>query len=125
MADWQAIIGLEIHAQLNTRSKIFSAVSTAFGADPNTQASLVDLGFPGVLPVTNEAVYEKAVAFGLGVGATINHQSVFDRKNYFYPDLPKGYQITQLDEPIVEQGHMDINCADGVRKTIHITRAHL
>ena len=125
MADWQAVIGLEIHAQLNTRSKIFSAVSTAFGADPNTQASLVDLGFPGVLPVTNEAVYEKAVAFGLGVGATINHQSVFDRKNYFYPDLPKGYQITQLDEPIVEHGHMDINCADGGRKTIHITRAHL
>ena len=125
MSDWQIVIGLEIHAQLNTRSKIFSAVSTAFGAEPNTQASLVDLGFPGVLPVTNEAVYEKAVAFGLGVSAQINHRSVFDRKNYFYPDLPKGYQITQLADPIVEHGNVDIELADGSTKTIHITRAHL
>lgn len=125
MSEWQVVIGLEIHAQLNTRSKIFSSVSTAFGAAPNTQASLVDLGFPGVLPVTNEAVYEKAVAFGLGVGASINHRSVFDRKNYFYPDLPKGYQITQLAEPIVEHGNVDIQLGDGTVKTVHITRAHL
>ena len=89
--NWEVVIGLEIHAQLSTQSKIFSGASTAFGAEPNTQASIVDLGFPGVLPVVNEAVFRKAVAFGLGVNATINTTSVFDRKNYFYPDLPKGY----------------------------------
>ena len=100
-ADWEVVIGLEIHAQLNTRSKIFSGASTEFGAEPNTQASIVDLGFPGVLPVVNEEVFRKAVAFGLGVDAKINTTSIFDRKNYFYPDLPKGYQITQLNQPIV------------------------
>ncbi len=123
--NWEVVIGLEIHAQLNTQSKIFSGASTAFGAEPNTQASIVDLGFPGVLPVVNEAVFRKAVAFGLGVNATINKTSVFDRKNYFYPDLPKGYQITQLNQPIVEHGEVEITLADGSERIIHLTRAHL
>ena len=123
--DWEVVIGLEIHAQLSTESKIFSGSSTAFGAEPNTQASLVDLGFPGVLPVVNEEVFRKAVAFGLGVNGTINKQSVFDRKNYFYPDLPKGYQITQLSKPIVEHGEVNIQLDDGSEKVIHLTRAHL
>ena len=95
-ADWEVVIGLEIHVQLLTQSKIFSGASTRFGADPNTQACAIDLGLPGVLPVVNEEVYKRAVTFGLGVGANINTRSVFDRKNYFYPDLPKGYQITNL-----------------------------
>lgn len=122
---WEVVIGLEIHAQLSTQSKIFSGASTAFGAEPNTQASIVDLGFPGVLPVVNEAVFRKAVAFGLGVNATINQTSVFDRKNYFYPDLPKGYQITQLNQPIVEHGEVEISLSDGTKRVIHLTRAHL
>ncbi|MBD3646243.1 MAG: Asp-tRNA(Asn)/Glu-tRNA(Gln) amidotransferase subunit GatB, partial [Pseudomonadales bacterium] len=121
---WEVVIGLEIHVQLLTRSKIFSGASTAFGAEPNTQACAIDLGLPGVLPAVNEKVYEKAVAFGLGVDATINHRSAFDRKNYFYPDLPKGYQITQLDEPILLGGSVDVILPDGV-KTVRITRAHL
>lgn len=125
VAEWEVVIGLEIHVQLSTESKIFSGSSTAFGADPNTQASAVDLGMPGVLPVVNEAVYPKAIAFGLGVGATINPRSVFDRKNYFYPDLPKGYQITQMDAPIVEGGEVTISLDDGTTRTIRITRAHL
>lgn len=125
LGDWEVVIGLEIHAQLSTKSKIFSGSSTQFGAEANTQASLVDLGFPGVLPVVNEAVYRKAVAFGLGVGATINQTSFFDRKNYFYPDLPKGYQITQLNQPIVEHGEVTINLEDSTEKVIHLTRAHL
>ena len=124
-ADWEVVIGLEIHTQLNTESKIFSGASTAFGAEPNTQASAVDLGLPGVLPVVNEAVFRKAVAFGLGVNATINRRSIFDRKNYFYPDLPKGYQITQLAKPIVEFGEVTIQLADQSERTIHLTRAHL
>jgi aspartyl-tRNA(Asn)/glutamyl-tRNA(Gln) amidotransferase subunit B len=124
-SDWEVVIGLEIHTQLNTSSKIFSGASTAFGAEPNTQASAVDLGFPGVLPVVNEEVFSKAVAFGLGVGARINKVSTFDRKNYFYPDLPKGYQITQLAKPIVEFGEVNIRLADGTERTIHLTRAHL
>ena len=124
-SDWEVVIGLEIHTQLSTQSKIFSGSSTAFGAEPNTQASAVDLGFPGVLPVVNEEVYRKAVAFGLGVGATINKISTFDRKNYFYPDLPKGYQITQLAQPIVEFGAVNITLGDGTERTIHLTRAHL
>lgn len=124
-SDWEVVIGLEIHTQLNTKSKIFSGSSTAFGAEPNTQASAVDLGLPGVLPVVNEAVFRKAVAFGLGVNATINKRSIFDRKNYFYPDLPKGYQITQLTKPIVEFGEVTIQLADQSERTIHITRAHL
>ena len=123
--NWEVVIGLEIHVQLSTRSKIFSGASTAFGAEPNTQASAVDLGMPGVLPVVNEAVYPKAIAFGLGVGATINTRSVFDRKNYFYPDLPKGYQITQMDAPIVEHGQVEIPLADGGTRLVRILRAHL
>ncbi|MBT4159886.1 MAG: Asp-tRNA(Asn)/Glu-tRNA(Gln) amidotransferase subunit GatB [Gammaproteobacteria bacterium] len=123
--DWEVVIGLEIHVQLSTESKIFSGASTKFGASPNTQACAVDLGLPGVLPVVNEAVYPKAIAFGLGVGATIGERSCFDRKNYFYPDLPKGYQITQMDEPIVIGGQVEISLADGSTKTVRITRAHL
>lgn len=124
-SDWEAVIGLEIHVQLSTQSKIFSGSSTTFGADANCQASLIDLGMPGVLPVVNELVYKKAVTFGLGIGAHINLTSVFDRKNYFYPDLPKGYQITQLDSPIVLGGEAKIFLPDGRSKTINITRAHL
>ena len=123
--NWEAIIGLEIHVQLHTNSKIFSGASTAFGAEPNTQASAVDLGLPGVLPVVNEAVYPKAVAFGLSIGADISRLSVFDRKNYFYPDLPKGYQITQMDKPIVLGGSVQISLEGGILKEIRITRAHL
>lgn len=123
--DWEVVIGLEIHVQLSTQSKIFSGSSTRFGAAPNTQASAVDLGLPGALPVVNEAVYPKAVAFGLSIGATIGNRSCFDRKNYFYPDLPKGYQITQMDEPIVVGGELEISLANGEKKTIRITRAHL
>ena len=125
MQDWEVVIGLEIHTQLKTESKIFSGASTAFGAAPNTQACAIDLGFPGVLPVVNTHVYDLAVRFGLGIGAEINRVSVFDRKNYFYPDSPKGYQITQLDAPIVVGGSVDIEREDGSRKTINITRAHL
>ena len=123
--EWEVVIGLEIHVQLATESKIFSGASTRFGAPPNTQASLVDLGFPGVLPVVNEKVFEKAVAFGLGVDASIHRLSFFDRKNYFYPDLPKGYQITQLAAPIVTGGQVEIVLDSGEMKTIRITRAHL
>ena len=123
--DWEAVIGLEIHVQLSTASKIFSGASTTFGAEPNSQACPVDLGLPGVLPVVNDAVYPKAIAFGLGIGASISSRSVFDRKNYFYPDLPKGYQITQMDEPIVLGGTVEITLKDGSSKTIRVTRAHL
>jgi len=125
MQDWEIVIGLEIHTQLKTKSKIFSGASTDFGAAPNTQACAIDLGFPGVLPTVNTRVYEKAVAFGLAIGATINLTSVFDRKNYFYPDSPKGYQITQLETPIVVGGSVDIILKDGSVKTIQVTRAHL
>jgi aspartyl-tRNA(Asn)/glutamyl-tRNA(Gln) amidotransferase subunit B len=106
--DWEVVIGLEIHAQLATRSKIFSGAPTAYGAAPNTQACAVDLGLPGVLPVLNGEVVRMAVKFGLAVDATVSHHSVFARKNYFYPDLPKGYQISQYELPIVEHGHLDI-----------------
>ena len=122
---WETVIGLEIHAQLATRSKIFSGAATAFGAAPNTQACAVDLGLPGVLPVLNEAVVTMAVKFGLAADAEINRRSVFARKNYFYPDLPKGYQISQFELPIVGAGHIDIRLEDGARKTIGLTRAHL
>ena len=124
-SDWKVDIGLEIHVQLLTESKIFSGASTKFGAEPNTQACAVDLGLPGVLPVVNEAVYEQAVTFGLGIGADINKRSVFDRKNYFYPDSPKGYQITQLSYPIVEGGKIEISLSSGKTKVINVTRAHL
>jgi len=111
--DWETVIGLEIHAQLATRSKIFSGASTAYGAPPNAQASLVDLGFPGVLPVLNGEAVRMAVCFGLAIGARIARHSVFARKNYFYPDLPKGYQISQYELPIVAQGALDIVLDDG------------
>ncbi len=121
---WETVIGLEIHAQLSTQSKIFSSASTKFGAPANSQACAVDLGLPGVLPVLNIAAVHKAITFGLAVGAHINQRNVFDRKNYFYPDLPKGYQISQLDIPIVGEGEIDISVNDEI-KTIGITRAHL
>lgn len=122
---WETVIGLEIHAQLATKTKIFSGSPTAFGAAPNTQANLVDLGYPGVLPVLNRQAVKMAVKFGLAVGAKVAERSVFARKNYFYPDLPKGYQISQYELPIVEHGTMDILLEDGSTKTVGITRAHL
>ena len=124
-AGWETVIGLEIHSQLATKSKIFSAASTAYGAEPNTQACLVDLGYPGVLPVLNEEVVHMATMFGLAVNATVAPRSVFARKNYFYPDLPKGYQISQFELPVVEHGELHITDADGKEKRIGITRAHL
>ena len=121
---WETVIGLEVHTQLATQSKIFSGASTAFGAAPNTQASAVDIALPGVLPVLNRGAVECAIKFGLAIGATLNRVNVFDRKNYFYPDLPKGYQISQLARPIVEHGALKI-VMEGEEKTIRITRAHL
>jgi aspartyl-tRNA(Asn)/glutamyl-tRNA(Gln) amidotransferase subunit B len=123
--EWETVIGLEIHAQLLTNSKIFSGASTAFGAEPNTQACAVDLGFPGVLPVLNEEVVRMAIKFGLGVDAEITKKSVFARKNYFYPDLPKGYQISQFELPVVGKGYLDVQQEDGEIKRVNITRAHL
>ena len=123
--NWDVVIGLEIHAQLATDSKIFSSAPTRYGAQPNTQANLVDLGFPGVLPVLNGRVVELAARFGLAVNARIAPRSVFARKNYFYPDLPKGYQISQYELPIVEGGYIDIAGDDGEPKRIGVTRAHL
>jgi aspartyl-tRNA(Asn)/glutamyl-tRNA(Gln) amidotransferase subunit B len=123
--EWEAVIGLEIHAQLATKSKIFSGASTAFGAEPNTQACAVDLALPGTLPVFNAEALRMAVLFGLAIDAEIGHTSVFDRKNYFYPDLPKGYQTSQLFHPIVGVGHVDIELEDGSTKRVGVTRAHL
>ncbi|OQW71019.1 MAG: glutaminyl-tRNA synthase (glutamine-hydrolyzing) subunit B, partial [Proteobacteria bacterium ST_bin11] len=123
-SQWEAVIGLEIHTQLSTKSKIFSGAATAYGAEPNTQACAVDLGLPGVLPVLNKDAVRKAVTFGLAIDAEIAPHSIFARKNYFYPDLPKGYQISQFELPIVGNGHLDIE-VDGVEKRIGITRAHL
>ena len=122
--NWETVIGLEIHAQLNTKSKIFSSASTEYGAKPNSQACAVDLGLPGVLPVLNKEVVSKAIKFGLAVKAKINQRNIFDRKNYFYPDLPKGYQISQLDWPIVGEGQIEIS-VDNTTKVIGVTRAHL
>jgi len=122
--EWEAVIGLEIHAQLATKSKIFSGASTAYGAEPNTQACAIDLGLPGVLPVLNEAAVEMAVKFGLAIGATVAERSVFARKNYFYPDLPKGYQISQYELPVVLEGRVTIE-VDGNEKVVGVTRAHL
>lgn len=122
--DWETVIGLEIHAQLATKSKIFSAAATAYGATPNTQACAIDLGLPGVLPVLNREVVSMAVKFGLAIDAKIAPYSIFARKNYFYPDLPKGYQISQMDHPIVGAGHIDIAVGEA-SKRINITRAHL
>jgi aspartyl-tRNA(Asn)/glutamyl-tRNA(Gln) amidotransferase subunit B len=125
MRDWEVVIGLEIHAQLATRSKIFSGAATAYGAAPNSQASLVDLAYPGVLPVLNAEAVRMAVKFGLSIGAQVAERSIFARKNYFYPDLPKGYQISQYEDPVVRRGAVAIVLEDGVVKTIGITRAHL
>ncbi|MFL2538396.1 MAG: Asp-tRNA(Asn)/Glu-tRNA(Gln) amidotransferase subunit GatB [Candidatus Rariloculaceae bacterium] len=122
---WEIVIGLEIHTQLATKSKIFSGSPTQYGAAPNSQASLVDLGYPGVLPVLNQSVVHMAIKFGLATDCEISRRSVFARKNYFYPDLPKGYQISQYELPIVHSGHLDIVLDDGNIKTIGITRAHL
>ncbi|MCX7056710.1 MAG: Asp-tRNA(Asn)/Glu-tRNA(Gln) amidotransferase subunit GatB, partial [Proteobacteria bacterium] len=122
---WEVVIGLEIHAQLATRSKIFSGSATAYGAAPNSQANLVDLGYPGVLPVLNREAVRMAVKFGLATGSKVATRSIFARKNYFYPDLPKGYQISQYERPIVENGSLEVMLDDGSRKTIGITRAHL
>lgn len=122
---WETVIGLEVHVQLATRSKIFSGSSTAYGAPPNTQASLVDLGYPGVLPVLNQAAVHMAVKFGLAIGAKVANRSVFARKNYFYPDLPKGYQISQYELPIVQDGYIQIGGEDGEPRAIHVIRAHL
>jgi aspartyl-tRNA(Asn)/glutamyl-tRNA(Gln) amidotransferase subunit B len=123
--EWETVIGLEVHAQLLSRSKIFSGAATAFGAAPNTQASLIDLGYPGVLPVLNEAAVRMAVKFGLAIGAQIAPRSVFARKNYFYPDLPKGYQISQYELPVLKGGSIEITLDDGARRRVALTRAHL
>ena len=125
MSNWETVIGLEIHVQLLTKSKIFSSSSTSYGKDPNKQASYVDLGMPGTLPVLNKSVIRKAVKFGLAIDAKIARKSIFARKNYFYPDLPKNYQISQLDLPIVEGGYIEIKDSDNKNKKINITRAHL
>ncbi len=123
--EWETVIGLEVHAQLATKTKIFSGASTQFGAEPNTQACAIDLGLPGVLPVLNKEVVEMAVKFGLGANAEIAPKSVFARKNYFYPDLPKGYQISQYELPIVGKGYLDVLLDNNETKRINITRAHL
>lgn len=123
--NWEVVIGLEIHAQLATKSKIFSGASTAYGAEPNTQTSVVDIALPGVLPVLNKEAVHMAVKFGMAIDAEVADRSVFARKNYFYPDLPKGYQISQFDLPIVGMGHINIELENGETKTIGVTRAHL
>jgi aspartyl-tRNA(Asn)/glutamyl-tRNA(Gln) amidotransferase subunit B len=122
---YEMVIGLEVHAQINTASKLFSGASTAFGADPNTQACAIDLGMPGMLPVLNEQAVDSGVKLGLAIGATVNPTSVFARKNYYYPDLPKGYQISQYDKPIVSNGMITIDLEDGTTKDIGVERMHL
>ena len=123
--NWEPVIGVEVHVQLATQSKIFSASPTTYGAAPNSQANPVDLGMPGVLPVLNEQAVRMAITFGLAIGAKINHHSIFDRKNYFYPDLPKGYQISQFADPVVGAGQLTFNMDNGEARTINVTRAHL
>ena len=123
--DWEIVIGLEVHAQVTSKSKLFSGASTEFGAKPNTQVSLVDAAMPGMLPVINEKAVEQAVRTGLGLNAEINLKSIFDRKNYFYPDLPQGYQISQYLDPVVGKGEIEIDLEDGTTRTIGITRLHL
>ena len=125
MSDWDTVIGLEVHVQLATNTKIFSSASTAFGAEPNTQACAIDLAMPGTLPVLNKQAVHYAVMFGLAIDAEIGKESAFERKNYFYPDLPKGYQTTQLEKPIVGRGTVEIELADGSTKTVRIHHAHL
>jgi aspartyl-tRNA(Asn)/glutamyl-tRNA(Gln) amidotransferase subunit B len=122
---WEVVIGMEVHAQVTAKSKLFSGASTEFGAEPNTQVSLVDAAMPGMLPVINEFCVEQAVRTGLGLNAQINLVSVFDRKNYFYPDLPQGYQISQYTKPVVGQGKITIDLADGSTREVGITRLHL
>ncbi|MCH8264522.1 MAG: Asp-tRNA(Asn)/Glu-tRNA(Gln) amidotransferase subunit GatB [Proteobacteria bacterium] len=123
--EWETVIGLEVHVQLSTKSKLFSGSATKFGADPNTQANIYDLAMPGTLPVLNRDALRMAVRFGVAIGAEIGKRSVFDRKNYFYPDLPKGYQVSQLDYPIVGKGSLTVTLDDGSEKVIGITRAHM
>ena len=123
--EWETVIGLEVHVQLSTESKLFSSAPTQFGAEPNTQANIYDLALPGVLPVLNRDALKHAVKFGLAINATISNTSIFDRKNYFYPDLPKGYQISQLDFPTVGKGSLTITLEDGEEKIIGVTRAHM
>ena len=123
--EWESVIGLEVHVSLSTKSKLFSGTASAFGAEPNTQANIFDLALPGTLPVFNAEALRMAVRFGLAIGAEIGKQSVFDRKNYFYPDLPKGYQITQLDFPTVGKGSLSVTLEDGTEKVIGVTRAHI
>ncbi len=123
--EWEVVIGLEVHAQVIAEAKLFSGAATAFGAEPNTQVSLVDAAMPGMLPVINEKSIEQAVRTGLGIKAQINRYSVFDRKNYFYPDLPQGYQISQFSDPIVGKGEIILDMADGESRTVEITRIHL
>lgn len=123
--EWETVIGLEVHVTLSTKSKLFSGSSTEFGADPNTQASIFDCALPGTLPVFNEEALRMAVRFGVAIGAEIGKRSVFDRKNYFYPDLPKGYQVTQLDFPTVGKGALTVTLSDGSEKVIGVTRAHI
>ena len=123
--EWESVIGLEVHVSLSTKSKLFSGTASGFGAEPNTQANIFDLALPGTLPVFNEEALKMAVRFGLAIGADIGKRSVFDRKNYFYPDLPKGYQVTQLDFPTVGKGSLTITLEDGTEKVIGVTRAHI
>src|SRR6478752_6546397 len=123
--DWEIIIGLEVHAQVNTESKLFSGASTKFGNEPNMNVAFVDAGMPGMLPVINASVIEQAVKTGLAINAKIHLKSVFDRKNYFYPDLPQGYQISQYLDPIVGKGILSVDLSDGTTKEIGITRLHL
>ena len=123
--EWETVVGLEVHVQLSTKSKLFSGASTQFGAEPNTQANIYDLALPGVLPVLNRDALKHAVKFGLAINASISNTSIFDRKNYFYPDLPKGYQISQLDFPTVGKGSLTITLEDGEEKIIGVTRAHM
>ncbi len=123
--EWEAVIGLEVHVSLSTKTKLFSGTASVFGAEPNTEANIFDLAMPGTLPVLNEEALRMAVKFGLAIGAEIGKRSVFDRKNYFYPDLPKGYQVTQLDFPTVGRGSLTIALGDGSEKQIGITRAHI
>src|SRR6202162_2044781 len=123
--DWEVVVGMEVHPQVNSRAKLFSGAATAFGAEPNSQVSLVDAAMPGMLPAINEECVAQAVRTGLGLNAQINLRSVFERKNYFYPDLPQGYQISQYKSPIVGEGEVVVELADGESATIGIERLHL
>ena len=123
--DWEIVIGIEVHAQITSESKLFSGSSTSFGSEHNTQVSFVDAGMPGMLPVINSICVEQAVKTGLGLNAKINNFSIFDRKNYFYPDLPQGYQISQFEQPIVGEGKITIDLEEGIEKEVRIERLHL